>query len=152
MLKRIFYCLLVILVAIPLWGTFNKSWDFLATAVDCGASTTLVNGVGFTSTQIEISRPQGMKDTGSLSVTFTRAAGSASTLDFEFQVSFDGGSSWSTAYYVRIRVATNETALTNVVKVTKELNLHGISHIRLYRIVNNDGANAVTACNATLSL
>ena len=139
----------ILILAVSLFGWYTQDWDFLDTAVDVNASATKVNGTDFTSNEIKI---MSRKDGGAITVTFTRATGSASTLDFEFQASCDGGTPWSTAYYVKIEVATNETAVSNVVRKTIQVNLWGISHIRLYRIVNNDGANNVTACNAILSL
>lgn len=129
-------------------GTYRFSQNFLAAAVNCAASTTLVNGVGFTSATIDVSR---LPENGLVTVTFTRAAGSASTVDFEFQVSYDAGVSWSTVYYIVIRVATNSTAVTNAVRYTVPVYFSGVSHIRLYRIVNNDGANNLTVCNARVS-
>ena len=149
---RKFILAIILLLTIPLMGAYRKSADFLASAVAVNATITKVNGTDFTSVEVNLSYPPDLPTIGALTVTFTRAAGSASTVDFEFQVSYDGGTSWTTAYYVRIQVATNETAVSNVVKVTKPVYLYGISHMRLYRIVNNDGANNLTACNAKISL
>lgn len=131
-------------------GAYYGRINFLNATVDCAAATTLVNGTGFTSLHINTTFPS-FFPIGAITVTFTRAAGSSSTVCFEFQVSADNNITWSTAYYVSIDISTNETAVSNVVRVTKLVQLHGISHIRLYRIVNNDASNNLTACNASLS-
>ena len=131
--------------------SYHEHENFLVSATSVNAGATAVNGTNFTSRNVRVSR-LGYGSVAAITVTFTRSAGSSSTVDFEFQVSFDNGTTWSTAYYVRIQVATNETAASNVVRKTTEINFYGISHVRLYRIVNNDGANNLTACNATLSI
>lgn len=137
--------LMAIVIMLNAGWTFKK--DFLATAVNCALSTTLVNGTDFTSEEVTTGRAA----LGAITITFTRAAGTSATVDFEFQASTDGGATWTTAYYVQIQVATNDTAVSNVVRSAKPVNLGGISSLRLYRIVNNDAANNVTACNAVLS-
>ena len=123
---------------------------FLATAVNVAKDTTVTNGTNFSSGAVRVSHP-GYGAICAITVTFTRAAGSTSTLDFEFQCSYDSGTTYSTSYYVRLRPATNETAVSNVVRYTSLVYIYGISHLKLYRIVNNDATNAVTACNATVS-
>jgi len=144
---------LIAILFLPLSSSWQNNRPFLAAGVSCGVSTTLVNGTGFTSNELAITLAgYDVINNGLLNITFTAAAGSALTVDFEFQVSYDGGTTWTTAYYVRIQTPTNETAVTNVVRVSKPIYLYGISHIRLYRIVNNDDANNLTVCNASMSL
>jgi hypothetical protein len=140
--------ILVLALAIFCQGNYRFSQNFLTTAVACGKGATLVNGTGFTSASVDIMNQSAQ---GVVTVTFTRAAGTASTMDFEFQVSYDGGTTWSTAYYAVIQVPTNETAATNAVRVTIPVDFWGVSHVRLYRIKNNDAANDTTACNARIS-
>ncbi len=148
-MKRTILLSIFLILILPLFGL--EPTAFLSSGENVNASTTAVNGTDFTSVEIFVARFE-EKFIGAITVTFTRAAGSASTVDFEFQASYDGGTTWSTAYYVRIQVPTNETAVSNVVRATREVQFYGVSHVRLYRIVNNDGANNLTACNATLSI
>ena len=123
--------------------------DFLALAVDVNASVTKVNGTDFTSLELDV-RP--LCGNGLISVTFTRAAGGASEIDFYFQVSNDEGVTWSTVEYLKIGYPTNSEDVSNVVRGAKPIYLDAITHIRLWKIVNGDAVNNCTACNATLSL
>ena len=127
-------------------GYVVKKTDFLGTPVSVVAGATSQNGTDFTSEHIAP-----LLVMGTITVNFTRTAGSSSLVYFEFQASADNGESWSTAYYLRIEIPTNETAASNAVQIIKLVNFYGISHIRLYRIVNNDASNNLTACNASLS-
>jgi hypothetical protein len=123
--------------------------NFLTTAVSCNLSTTLVHGVGFTSKSISVN-PIG-NTLASITVTFTRTTGTAALVDFEFTVSWDGGTTFSTGSYFTISIPTNELAASNVVRATRLFYAKGITHIRLNRIVNNDGSTNLTVCNATLA-
>ena len=132
--------------------SYIENARFLPVAgVACGTSTTLVNGTNFASAPVRVSH-LGYDSIVAITVTFTRTTGDANNVDFEFQASFDNGTTWDTAYYVRIQVATNETADSNVVRKTSLVNVMGLSHLRLYRIKNNSGSIALTACNATMSI
>lgn len=135
--------------------SFGQSWSrsdyFMASGVSCGAGATLVNQTGFASLIIRASYP-GMPSTGALTITFTRTTGTSATVDFEFQASYDNGVTWTTSAYVTVSIPTNSLAASDVVRYTAPINVYGVSHLRLSRIVNNDGATALTACNATFSL
>jgi len=131
--------------------SYQGNYPFLTAGVNVNLSTAAVNGTDFTSEPVWISRP-GCGDKVAITVTFTRAAGTASTVDFEFQASYDGGTTWTTAYFVNLQTATNETAVSNVVRKITLVNVPGVSHLRLYRINNTDAANNLTACNASVSL
>lgn len=151
MKKRIILTVFMIFVLMSLASPeWRVGFTFLRTAEDVNASATAVNQTDFVSGNEPISFP-GYSSVVAITITFTRVAGSASNIDFEFQVSNDDGTSFSTAAYVTISAPTNSDADSNVVRHTELVNIHGLSHIRLYQIVNNDGANNVTACNATLS-
>jgi hypothetical protein len=147
-MKKRIALLLLVLVPLLLFGGRTYSGNFLAAAVDCGTSTTLVNGTHFTSVPISIPRD---KDLVLMTVTFTRTTGSAAKVYFEFQGSNDGGTTWTTAYIQRIEVATNETAVSNVVRYAEWVPAVGVSHFRLSTIQNVDAGVALTACNVTLS-
>jgi hypothetical protein len=125
--------------------------DFLGTAVSCGTSTTLTNGTDFTSASIWVSQRKA-EPAGTIIVTFTRVTGSASKVYFDFQMSYDDGTTWSTAYFIRIEVATNELAVSNTVRFPELVSFYGCTHLRLYRIINNDAAVALTLCSATLMM
>lgn len=129
--------------------SYRNSQDFLATAEDVNDNTTAVNGTDFTSREINISD---WWSQGSITVWFTPAVPAAVAVDFEFQVSSDGGTSWSSAYYVKISEDSNQTQDgSGVVRTTTEVNFFGISHIRLYRIVVGNGAGNCTVMNARIA-
>ena len=140
-----------LLLAFPAYLLFaNTHVNFLSAGIAVNATVTKVNGTDFTSTEIFLGEYR-TKDVAAIKITFTRTAGSASTVDFEFQVSLDGKTNWTTAYFVKVSSATNETAVSNAVRKVDLVNVYGVTHIRLYRIVNNDAANNLTAVNASIS-
>ncbi len=132
-------------------GNYRRSQAFLATAVDVDASASAVNGTEFTSREIRVSQ-LGDPESVAITVTFTRAAGAADLISFEFEGSYDGGTTWTTVYFSQIQVATNATAVSNVVRKTVIVAVNGISHLRLSKIANGDAANNTTACNASMSI
>ncbi len=127
-----------------------KSEAFMAAGVSCGAGATIVNQTGFGSGIVRVSYT-GRPSVGCITVTFTRTTGTASLVDFEFQASYDNGTTWTTAAYVTVSVATNALASSNVVYYSVPVYVYGVSHLRLSRIVNNDGSTALTVCNAYFS-
>lgn len=142
-MKKYFIALILIL-ALPLLGSWSENETFLATAVDVDASDTVVITEAH-KVNIGNASPVG------ITVIFKRAAGSASTVDFTFQVSYDAGNTWAW-YDNTLQVATNTTAITGTtVRKTFQANAFGISHFKLYSIYNSDGANNVTDCNVVLS-
>ena len=144
----------LLLVALaPYVGTqsYHTSAAFLTTAEDVNSGATATNGAEFTSTEIEVSR-LGYPDKATITITFTGDGSmDGSDIDFFFQVSYDGGTTWSTTAFLEIDVASNTDHSSNVVRHSELVQFPGISHIRLWKIVNNDAANNVTACNATIS-
>lgn len=125
------------------------SKDFLATATTLAAGESKVNGVGITSVEVLIAN-RGTQ--GALTVTFTRAAGAATTVDFYFEVSVNG-TDWSTFEGSTITIATNHAAVSGTtVRASYIVELGGLSHIRLQKVVNGDPANALTAVNCKISL
>jgi len=138
------------LIASP--QSYQTHIAFLTSGINVNLSTAAVNGTDFASEPVWISRP-GCGNEVAITVTFTTdGSGTSSTVDFEFQASYDGGSSWTTAYHTILQVPTNETAVSNVVRKVFLVNVHGLWGLRLYRINNTDAANNLTACNATVSL
>lgn len=152
MIKRIVLISMAVLMLFPFMrGEVTNSYDFLATAIGCGAGATVVNGVGFTSK--EVSTGSGLGVIGTLVVTFTRSgSGASDVVEFHIQGSQDGGTTWTTAdvYSVEIATDTDNGGSGSVVTVMKFINLNGVSRLRLYKIVNNDSSETLTAIQVTL--
>jgi hypothetical protein len=148
-MKKLFVLIGILLLILPLTGSWKRSTNFVTTGFALAAGATKVIGdTGFTDNKL------GTTDAsiGLLTVTFTRAAGSTSTVDYYFQVSYDGGTTWSD-YIESIGIATNHSVMSGTtVIVSKPVNLFGVSHIRWSKVVNGDVVNAVTAVNAVLSI
>lgn len=156
-MKKLTFVLLLILAVGFSAQNYRYKANFLATPVACALSTTLVNGTGFTSVEVRTSYP-GTPSSALLTLTFTRASGSASlAVDFYFQVSYDGGTTWADLHVAvsdadYLSVLTGHAVVSGTtVRVSRSIILAGISHIRLSKIVNNDSGNNLTACNATIS-
>ena len=147
-MKKRIALLLLVLVPVLLMGSWRYKGNFLTTGVDVGTSTTKVNVTHFASAEINIPRDVQLV---LMTVTFTRTTGSASKVYFEFQASNDNGLTWTTAYIQRIEVATNETAVSNVVRYAEWVPAAGVSNFRLSTIQNLDAAVALTACNVAIS-
>ena len=157
-MKKYFKPFLVLLLfaVLSLTPVNPQSWaftaDFLDTAENVGTNAVITNGVGndFLSNEVWVSR-RGYSSIVLITCEFTRAAGSASTVDFYFQVSYDDGTTWSD--YDLIEIATNTTVISGTtVRVSYPFNSQGASHWRLSSIDNNDVSNALTACNASISV
>lgn len=93
-----------------------------------------------------------------IQVIFSRAAGSASTVNVEFEASCDGGRTWALLRSLDaldealIQIPTNETAFAgNIVKIIGQARAHGLSHIRLRSVENGDGVNDITRFNVLVS-
>ena len=139
----------LILTAIPGGADYRYSKAFLATAVGVNAGVTKANGTDFTSVEVNVVN---LPSQGALTVTFARAAGSASTVDFYFEISTDGGSTWATFEGAQISIATNHAVISaTTVRSALLVDLGGVSNIRLSKIVNGDGSNNITAVNVSIS-
>jgi hypothetical protein len=140
-----FLALLFLIAPIICFGT---SKALLTTAVDVGAGVTKYNMTDFNSPG---QSPEHALTAG-ITVEYTRAAGSASTLDVDFEISFDGGTTWATFEGASFQVATNHSVISgNTVRVFKEYNLFGAFYLRVKSIKNNDASNGVTAVQVYLS-
>lgn len=114
-------------------------------------TATATNGTEFTSSSIHVSRPN-FAAVVAITVTFTGDGSmDGEDVDFIFQVSHDDGTTWSSTDYVTISRASDTDHVTNVVYYTETVQVYGISHIRLWKVTNNDAANSITDVNATLS-
>ena len=152
-MRKLFILLIIAALAIPLAADQEKpATAFLGTAENIAAGATATNGSEFTSVEIQVSEYPSYAAFGAIEVTFTRAAGAADTVDFYFQASMDQGTSWAT-YDLLFKLATNTTVVSGTtVRYIFQCQWNGITHIRLWKIVKNDGANALTACNARIAI
>ena len=121
---------------------------FLDTAVSCDADDTLVNGTDFDSNEIKIAKGVFL---AVFEVTFTRDTGTASDVVFYFQASRDNAVSWSTSYVIYIDVDTNEEAVDDVVRYYWIDFVQPYSHIRLWKIDNEDDSTDLTLCNVKVN-
>ena len=146
----------ILILAIPLLATWNRSDAILDGTLGILATATATNGAEFTSEEVIV------YDTPVIGVTaiYGRAAGSALTVDFVFEVCYDGGSGgpaptaahWATFNGTDIKIATETAAVTGTtVRVFYEIAVYGASHFRVKSITNNDTANNITAVNVVVS-
>ena len=137
--------------ATMLFASHLSTTNFLTTAVSTALSTTTT--ITTDTDGIEIGAREGFPNQGLITIIFTRSgSGTSAEVDFEFQVSYDGGSTWTTSAYTTVSVATNARAVDSVVRHSQPVHLYGVSHIRLAFIVNADATNNLTLCQAVLSL
>lgn len=145
-LKTIFILGAFVLILLPLCADVPKAEDFLTTAVAVAKSTSVTP----TSSVIWVAEP-GYSKKVVLIFTFTRAAGSASTLDFYFEFSHDDGTTWTDYDDITEQIATNTTAYSGTtVRVMEFVYVDGMTDLRLKKITNGDATNGVTAVNVTL--
>jgi len=146
------YLKVVAIVSILFFGIFLNAQntvckDFLSTAVNVNAGATVTT----TSTSVWVARP-GYSGVVALICTFTREAGTTSTLDYYFKASHDGGTTWENYDDITIKIPTNQAVYTgDIVREVKLIYIYGLTTLKLRQIINNDGVNNVTACNVTLS-
>jgi hypothetical protein len=150
MKKLILFIAVLALVALPAASDFNHNGKFVATDIaTIAAGATAVNVSNFTASEIKVPMNQAL-----VTIYFTITTGSATlTVDFYFQVSYDGGTTWAD-YVEYFSVESGHAAITGTtVRVAKPITLIGVSHIRLSKIVNNDvtSGHDLTAVNAVIS-
>lgn len=115
---------------------------FLATNASVNAGATAVDGVGFTSNEINLQYCRYASIT--LYVKGANAS-SAGTVTFSFVSYNDSFGAWDTVGYVTLTATLNGTADVNVTyPITPD-----ISKIKLYSIANGDSSYGITA-NASL--
>lgn len=146
----------LLIVASFLYAPHKYLGTFLDTAVDVNADTLYTKST-WTADEIINVADLGSKPQVSVVFTFTRAAGSASTVDVYFQASNDGGTTWatfgtSTTSYL-ISVKTEEAVISGTtVRVIFQINTYGFSDLKLWKIDNNDVSNNITACQVYISV
>ena len=151
-----FIMILILILTVPLLATWNRSDALLDGTLGILATATATNGAEFDSKEIIV------YDTPFIGVTamYDRAAGSALTVDFVFEVCYDGGSDgpapatahWATFNGTDIKIATETAVVTGTtVRVFYEIAVYGASHFRVKSITNNDTANNITNVNVVVS-
>ncbi len=146
--KMISLIVLIAFLAMPEQLSYTGAQNFLVTADAVNDNTTAVHGVGFTSTNINISQKSSLCV---ITVWFTPAAGAAVNIEFRFAVSNDAGSTYSTEGSYYIAIPTNTRAVGSVVRWSEPFDMSGISHMRLEQIVVGNGAGNCTVINARIS-
>jgi len=151
-----FILISILILAVPLMATWSRSGALLDGTLGITATNTATNGAQFDSKEIIV------YDTPFIGVTaiFTRAAGSALTVDFVFEVCYDGGNNgpapatahWATFKGTDTKIATQEAATTGtIVRCFYEIRVAGASHFRLKSVKNNDTVNDITNVNVVVS-
>ena len=146
---KLFTIFLAILFVTVAFGDQRGEKDFLATAeASIALSTTAVNGTAFDSRSLVV--PTSM---ATITITFTGDASSdGGSVDFYFQSSYDNGSTWTTAELIKISVDSDEISASPYLVSKSFVDWYqGISHVRLWKVVNGDATSAITLVNATLS-
>ena len=138
---------LVFLFAVASFGDHEGDANFLATDyASLAATATYTKATWTTDELLVIPSAWAM-----ITVTFTTAGGDGNDVDFYFQISCDDGENWSTVEWMVISVASDEANVDGVVRYPYPEIFPGISHIRLWKVVNGDAVTAITAVNAKLS-
>lgn len=141
--------ILSVLLVIPLFADYTGHTDFLDTAISVNADTEKTIGDGIADHRIAVRD----REVIGLTCIFTPAGTSTSTVDFYFQVSYDGGTTWAALDDGALfEIQTDVPAITgSIVRVYGPVNVRGASHIRWSKVDNNDAVNALTLVNVILS-
>lgn len=128
--------------------SYIEHTDFIATAVSTITTGDNANMTDdFTAVEIPID-----SDMATIAITFTHAgAGDGANIDFYFQASYDGGTTFTTNEFILIQKASNMAPAAAGARRHAQVDwFQGVSHVRLWKVVNNDAAS-ITIVNATLS-
>ena len=137
-----------------------QSWvyseDCIATAVaeiTTGDNANMTDD--FTTIPIKVSRRTGGNHIGIVSITVTFTGDGSmdgNDIDFYFQASSDNGTTYDTTAFWVVSIESDTDHVDNVVRYTDFIvPVWGISHLRLWKIVNNDATSSITDVNATIS-
>jgi len=136
-------------ITMPVSSSWERRTVFLAAAIAVDDDDSAENGTEFTCVPIRIAQ---INRPGALTIWFDPGTPANVDIEFEFAVSHDGGASFSTDDTVyEIAVPTNTRAVGGTVQVTWPLPFNGVSHVRLERVVVNNGAGDCTNINAAIS-
>ena len=144
---RTFAILLAILLVPLSFGDYRGSADFLASDYASIASTATYTKTSWTRAEMLVCS----REIVAITIEFTIATANGDDIDFYFQASFDGGATWSTDEFVIVDCASDIATVASPAKHTELVNVYGISHLRLWKVVNGDAVTAITAVNATMS-
>ena len=149
-MKYILRFMAIAVFAVMLFASHGGNTNFLSTVVSCAQSSTTT--ITTDTDGINVTALEGLPNQGLITIIFTRdGAGTADEVDFEFQVSYDGGTTWTTAPYVTVSVATNARASSSIVRHSQAIHLYGASHIRASFVVNASATTNLTLCQAVFS-
>jgi len=137
-----------------------QSWvyseDCIATAVaeiTTGDNANMTDD--FTTIPIKVSRRTGGNHIGIVSITVTFTGDGSmdgNDVDFYFQASYDNGTTYTTTAFWVVSIESDTDHVANVVRYTDFIvPVWGISHLRLWKVVNNDATSSITDVNATIS-
>jgi len=150
-MKKLFLTILTaVFLLMPLSADYTGNTAFLATAIAVAADTVEVVGTGIATHSL----PLGSQEIIGITCEFIPAGASASTVDFYFEVSYDGGTTWASLSKNAIaEIPTEQAVVTgeSAVRVFYEVNVYGASHIRWSSVDNNDAVNALSGVNVYLS-
>lgn len=149
--------LLTLFLCLFLAGFINaQSWvyneDCIATAVSTITTGDNANMTDdFTAVPIRVQRLD-HSSVVAITITFTGDGSmDGADVDFYFQASYDNGTTYTTDEFVIIDCPSDEDHSSNIVRHMELVNVYGLSHLRLWKVVNNDAANSITDVNATIS-
>jgi len=146
MKKHIMIFLLILMV--PLLAADKRHDALLDGTLGILASATATNGTDFDSVELPVN---GFTVIG-VTVMFARAAGSALTVDFIFDISYDGGTTWATFIGADVKIPTQTTPIAGTtVRAFYEIVVHGVTDFRVKSITNNDDVNNITEVNVVVS-
>ncbi len=153
-MRRFLLIVAILLLFMPLVADYDGNTPFLATAISVSANSVKTLGSGIASHSV----PLGEQNKIGLTCIFTPAGTSSATVDFYFQVSYDGGDSWAaldnlaTSSGALAEIPTNFPAITgSVVSYYIQIGVKGASHIRWNKVDNNDTSNALSDVNVVMS-
>lgn len=150
-MKKFIMTAMALLLLLMITGLSNQGFrmPFLAAAETVNDSTTSVHGTGHTSLEIDIS---GQLSYGAITIRFDSATPAAVDIEFEFAVSTDQGTTWTTEGNYSIAIPTNTLGTAaDLVTWTEPFDFSGIGKIRLQRILVGIGAGNCTAIEAFVS-
>jgi len=143
--------ILAILLTVPMFMGWQGYETFIAADIaSLAASSTATNGSEFTSASITCGWPpeRALVTTALIVIDFTGDGSmDGADVDFYFQVSYDGGTTWTTDEVVIIDCPSDTAHSSNTVIHAELINIKW-SHIRLWKVVNGDAANGLTLINA----
>jgi len=128
--------------------SYITKFDFIATAI---AEITTGDNANMTDDFTAIEVPVD-SDMATLAFTFTHAgAGDGANVDFYFQASYDGGTTFTTKEFILVQIPSDIDYDASGIRRYAQVDWYqGISHLRLWKVVNNDAAS-ITDVNASLS-